>query len=174
MFRDEGQVICEAHGRLQARMGDRVGEMLGIEFADPLEQPLSFRSETGKDTIQRLVVVTGFVGFAIGQVGDCELGIAVDVVFHSGQPERLHIEKMAGFFLGGPFSARRCNQNLLRMPAQRFFQSCGRASQARQKIRHQFNRKRCVEAAFKPERNLTHLSYDYRRYSPPANSRNRE
>jgi hypothetical protein len=103
VFGDEEQVVGEAHGRFQTRMRDRGGESVGAEAGGMVEKSLSFLAQSREDFLQWAFVVASFVRFAIAEIGRSQFVFAGDEIVDAGEPERLKVEQMSGFFLSGPF-----------------------------------------------------------------------
>jgi hypothetical protein len=94
--------------------------------------------------------VAGFVGLAILQVGGGELAGLGDVVLDPCQPERFHVQEVAGVLLGGPGPAWARGEPSRGTVVQGLFQAGRCAAQAAEEIGTEIDGEGELKSALKP------------------------
>jgi hypothetical protein len=91
--------VDQAHRRAQARMPRGVFERrpaCGVQDRDELKPK---GTEPTKQVIQWSRVVIRFICAVIGQIGDCELALALQQLLRASDPERFQIAQVADVLL---------------------------------------------------------------------------
>ena len=94
------EMVDEPLGLLEAGMQQGTRKEGRLKFCGAVHQTEARSAECGENFGQLPGIVVGFVCFAIGQVRDGECTASSEKVFHTGHPQGLEIEQMAGVLLG--------------------------------------------------------------------------
>ena len=163
VFRDEVQMVDQAHGLFEPRMWDLSGEQRSLKPSNSIDELQAGMAELGQDLLKLALIMPRFVSFSIVQVSDGEPGSIRQVVVNSRHPQRLEVEQMSGMLLRRPFSIRFLHQLLMGISANHLLQLRRRTSQTYAQIRIQLHRKRKFEFPLKPVRNSTNWGHQYQK-----------
>jgi hypothetical protein len=99
MFRDEVQMVDQAHGLFEPRMWDLVGEQRSLKPSNSIDKLQAGFAELGQDLFKATLIMPRFVSFSIAQVCDREPDGVRQVVVNSRHPQRLEVVQMSGMLL---------------------------------------------------------------------------